>query len=283
MVLEHEIPQGSKLYFGESARVKRTIENYASEVLSQNGFEEIITPQFAYMNHLGDQEEKKFLRLSNETNHIIVLRADTTVDLVRIISKRLGRSTSNQKWFYIQPVFTYPTNEIYQIGAEHIDNSDLSEFANMAVKIIGNTRLKPVLQISNMQIPIKVSKELGIDIELFKSGNIEAILQRKETWLHTLITLQKPEHLEPAIEQVPNVIKDELIKLKKLGESITYENMLYAPLYYAPMEYYQEMFFRIFEGNETLSMGGNYCVDGISNSGFAIYTDALIETIMGQK
>jgi len=38
MILEHEIPNGSKLYFGATAKVKRRIENIASEILDANGF-----------------------------------------------------------------------------------------------------------------------------------------------------------------------------------------------------------------------------------------------------
>ena len=41
MILEHEIPNGSKLYFGNSAKVKRRIENVASDILDKNGFEEM--------------------------------------------------------------------------------------------------------------------------------------------------------------------------------------------------------------------------------------------------
>ncbi len=43
MILEHEIPSGSKLYFGNSAKIKREIEKVASDILSK-GFEEIVTP-----------------------------------------------------------------------------------------------------------------------------------------------------------------------------------------------------------------------------------------------
>ena len=41
MILEHEIPSGSKLYFAKSAKVKRSIENIASTILDENGYEKI--------------------------------------------------------------------------------------------------------------------------------------------------------------------------------------------------------------------------------------------------
>ena len=43
-VYEHEIPNGSKLYFAKSAKLKRKIEQKASEILENEGFSEIVTP-----------------------------------------------------------------------------------------------------------------------------------------------------------------------------------------------------------------------------------------------
>ncbi|MBU1927833.1 ATP phosphoribosyltransferase regulatory subunit, partial [bacterium] len=66
MILEHEIPNGTKLYFGESAKVKRKIENIASEVLYANGFEEIVTPVFSYHQHLSVADDKELIRVNDE-------------------------------------------------------------------------------------------------------------------------------------------------------------------------------------------------------------------------
>ena len=49
MILEHEIPVGSKLYFGNTAKIKRKIESVASDILDKNGFEEIVTPFFSVL------------------------------------------------------------------------------------------------------------------------------------------------------------------------------------------------------------------------------------------
>ena len=42
-VYEHDIPSGTRLYFGQSAKLKRKIERAASEILEKNGFHEIVT------------------------------------------------------------------------------------------------------------------------------------------------------------------------------------------------------------------------------------------------
>ena len=62
MIFEHEIPNGSKLYFGNSAKVKRSIENIASDILDKNGFEEIITPTLSYWAHQSIDDEKEFVK-----------------------------------------------------------------------------------------------------------------------------------------------------------------------------------------------------------------------------
>ncbi len=114
MIYEHEIPTGSKLYFGESAKLKRSLEHAASTLFYGAGFEEIVTPFFSYHQHQSI-DEKELLRFSDEQNHIVSLRADSTMDAVRLITKRVGRSTSHDKWFYIQPVFRYISHELPQI------------------------------------------------------------------------------------------------------------------------------------------------------------------------
>lgn len=69
MILEHEIPNGSKLYFGNSAKIKRDIENIASDILYSNGFEEIVTPVFSYHQHLSIANEKELIRVNDTKNN----------------------------------------------------------------------------------------------------------------------------------------------------------------------------------------------------------------------
>ena len=57
MIEEHEIPKGSRLYFGKSAKLKREIEAVASELLDSSGFEEIVTPFWCPLNDLTIKKE----------------------------------------------------------------------------------------------------------------------------------------------------------------------------------------------------------------------------------
>lgn len=276
MVYEHEIPNLTRLYFGKSALQKREIETVASELLLGKGYEEIVTPMLSYHQHEA-LDEKEVIRFSDSQNHIITLRADSTIDVVRIITKRLGRSVEQKRWFYVQPVFRYPSQEQYQIGAECIDETELSVSINDSAEILNRLELKPLLQISNINIPKLITEKLGLDLELFKSANLEEILKLDIPWLSKLAYLQDAEGIDEVMDEVDEELQYELGKIKLLVSEISYENVVIAPLYYAKMHYYDNLFFRYIAGNATLGMGGNYRHEGVNSIGFALYTDNIIE------
>ena len=276
MIYEHEIPKGSKLYFGKSAKLKREIENLAGKIFEEFGYEEIVTPFFSY-HQTSSISPKELIRFGDEKNQILSLRADSTLDVVRLIVKRLGRSVEHDKWFYIQPVFRYPSSEIYQVGAEHIGSNDLLEPIKISQKFFENLNFFINLQISNIKIPKIISKELSIDVSLFEKGNIEKILGFDIKWLSKLAYLQKPEDIEDVIKIVPDNLKNELMKIKELCDKIEYKNIIVAPLYYAKMRYYDDLYFRFFKDNKTLAMGGCYAWESLKAVGFAGYIDEIIE------
>lgn len=283
MKLEHEIPSGTKLYFGETAKIKRKIEAIASDVLYAAGYEELITPLFSYHQHLSIANEKELIRLNDMQNYQLTLRADSTIDVVRLLDKRLGRNTTHQKWFYIQPIYMYPSKEIYQIGAEYIGEKKLSTVLQLAVDTVNALGIKPLLQISNIRIPQLISKELDIDIDDFRHINIQKLLDKKVSWLKDVIYLERLEDIDAVIEVVPETIKVELRRMKELAENIEYDNFIIAPLYYAKMLYYDELYFRMIEDNDVYARGGRYVNDEVTSVGFALYTDKIIEKLEDRK
>ncbi len=283
MKLEHEIPSGTKLYFGETAKIKRKIEAIASDVLYEAGYEELITPLFSYHQHLSIANEKELIRMNDMQNYQLTLRADSTIDVVRLLDKRLGRNTTHQKWFYIQPIYMYPSKEIYQIGAEYIGEKNLSTVLQSAVDTVNALGIKPLLQISNIRIPQLISKELDIDIDDFRHINIQKLLDNKVAWLKDIIYLERLEDIDAVIEVVPETIKVELRRMKELAENIEYDNFVIAPLYYAKMLYYDELYFRMIENNDVYARGGRYVNDEVTSVGFALYTDKIIEKLEDTK
>ncbi|MHC3993486.1 ATP phosphoribosyltransferase regulatory subunit [Thiomicrolovo sp. ZZH C-3] len=277
MIFAHEIPEGSKLYFGDSARRKREIEQIASSVLYADGFEEIVVPLFSHHQHESIPDTKELIRLGDRDNHRMSLRADTTIDVVRIISKRLGRNTDHRKWFYIQPVYRYPSQEQYQVGAEVIGEADLSIALTRCLEIFERLETQPLLQISNINIPKILSRLLDIPMDDFRHIRIENLLARGIDWLTKLVYLEDPSEIDAVLPLVPEELRVELLKMKELSLSVPYANTVVAPLYYAKMLYYDELYFRVIADNDVYARGGRYKNEDVTSVGFAIATDVLLE------
>ncbi len=279
MIFEHEIPKGSRLYFGSMAKAKRRLENQVCDILDACGFEEILTPNFSYSQHQAIANEKKLIKFSDEQNEQVSLRADSTLDVVRIITKRLGRTTTHKKWFYVQPIFTYPSKEEYQIGCEWIDHDNIADIMNLTADILKALKIEPILQISNINIPKIVSDELNIDIDLFKNGEIATLFKLNCEWLNKLIKVKDIASLENVINIVPISIKAQLEKLLCKAKEVNYSNIIIAPLYYGSLRYYDGIYYRVINENLTLCNGGVYSSEGISSLGFALYTDNLLKIL----
>ncbi len=280
MIFEHEIPSGSRLYFGESAKIKREIESIASKTLDALGFEEIVTPLFSYHQHECFDDQKPLVRLNDEENHEVTLRADSTADVVRIVTKRLGRSTESKKWFYIQPTVTFPTKEQYQVGAEVIDGT-FEKIAETTTTLLGQIGAEPVMQIANIRIPHLLNEKYGVSLDVLKSMNVEQIMATDLSWIEQLVRINSVKDLND-LSVFPDDIKAELEKIKEATQKVTYSNMVISPLFYAKMRYYDSLTFRMFEGNNLLAMGGIYTIDGVEAAGFALYTDECISNKMNR-
>lgn len=281
MIFEHEIPKGSRLYFGKTAKAKRVLENSVCEILEKNGFEEILTPNFSYSQHQSIEDNKKLIKFSDEENEQVSLRADSTLDVVRIITKRLGRATNHRKWFYIQPIFSYPSKEDYQIGCEWIEHNNISDIMNLTADILRAIKIEPILQISNINIPKLISTELNISIDILKNGEISELLKLNCDWLNSLLRVKDIKSLESIMEVVPNILKKELETLLEKSREVNYSNIIIAPMYYGSLKYYNGVYYRVIDKNLVLCRGGMYETDGISSLGFALYTDNLLKMLEG--
>ena len=278
MILEHEIPKGSKLYFGESAKLKRLIENTAAQILEDAGFNEISSPLFSYHQHMA-LDEGALIRFSDKENRTLSLRADSTMDVVRLITKRVDKSAEAKKWFYIQPIFRYPSFEYHQVGAEIIGEDDIAKVIALTLDTFEKLELNPILQLSNIAIPKLVSKMTGLSIDVFQNLDLEKILALNEPWLEKLVRLHTVEDLKMQID-APREIQIEIDKIAQVASSLNYSNIAISPLYYADMRYYKDVFFRLFQDNSALAVGGSYAIDKHDAVGFALYSDNIIEQKM---
>ncbi|WP_258864261.1 MULTISPECIES: ATP phosphoribosyltransferase regulatory subunit [unclassified Helicobacter] len=279
LIFEHELPQGSKLYFDKSAKLKRDIESLAVRILYENDYKEIATPTFSFLSHQDDFSNRDMIRLSGEDNHQIVLRYDSTVDAMRIITKRIARSTSHKKWFYIQPVYDYPTTELNQIGVEFLDSQSLAPVMCLSVLLLEEFGLKPFLQICNQKIPLLCAQHLDINIESFISQDYSA-LGKSADFLSILAKVHSQQDLEKCLDSMPQFLRKELESLLECASFCVYENTIFSPLFYAPGGYYEDLFYRAFIGNEVLVIGGRYVISQTPSCGFAIYTDNVVAKLL---
>lgn len=280
MIFEHEIPSGSRLYFGDSAKLKREIEFVSAEMLDNLGFEEIVTPIFSYHQHECFNDKKPLVRLNDEYNHEVTLRADSTADVVRIVTKRLGRSTESKKWFYIQPTVTFPTREQYQIGVEIIDGR-FEEVVRSATLLLKEIDIEPVMQIANIHIPHLLNERYGVSLNVLKSMHVEQIMKAELPWIEQLVRINTTVDLDD-LDMFPDDIREELEKIREATQHVAYERIVISPLFYAKMRYYDSLTFRMFEGNSLLAMGGIYTIDNVEAAGFALYTDECIVNKMNR-
>ncbi len=274
MIFEHEIPSGSRLYFGESARLKRRIENRAAEFLEERGYREMVTPLFSYHQHESFDDPKALIRLNDTDNHEVSLRADSTADVVRIATKRLGRSTDSKQWFYIQPVYRFPTREQYQIGAEFL-GGEFARVAADATALLERLEIRPLLQVANIAIPRLLSEHYGVALEDLKTMHIQRILDTGHPWLEALVRIHGVEDLED-LSPYPEDLAEELKKIREALDGVEYPSIVVSPLYYAKLRYYDSLIFRLFENNTLFATGGSYRIDGVRSAGFALMTDACI-------
>ena len=279
MIFEHEIPQGSRLYFGKVAKKKRKLEEKISNFFENKEFEEIVTPNFSYSQHQSIDDEKKLIKFSDNSNNQVALRADSTLDVARIITKRLGRTTKHKKWFYIQPVFSYPSNEHYQIGVEWLEYEDVADMINLTSEVLKLINLEPLIQISNINIPKLIAKELDISLDIFKNGEISKLFALKIQWLDKLLYASKKEDLEDLLPSLPKNIQQEVNKLIEIANNINHKNITLSPLYYTAMKYYDDLYYRVIKDNFTIAKGGRYKSEGVSSLGFALFTDNLLKIL----
>ncbi|CAM2921053.1 ATP phosphoribosyltransferase regulatory subunit [Helicobacter burdigaliensis] len=275
MILSHEIPKGSKLYFGKEARKKRELENLISDLLYQEGYEEISTPSFAYLEHQRDTTSREVVRIVNQYNQQITLRHDSTIDTLRLLSPHIKEQRVGKKWFYMQPVFTYPTTEINQIGVENFENDCVLPHIKLCLEFLKKLALFPLLQISNAKIPKLCTQEFNVALEDFEKINL-AKIQDAHPFLKALMGVQNLQNLQALLKEAPSSLKEELKELLELAKSLEYEKLILAPLFYAPMPYYDGMLFRFFMYNKTVILGGSYKINDEKACGFGIYTDHLL-------
>ncbi|MEY4503740.1 MAG: phosphoribosyltransferase regulatory subunit [Pseudomonadota bacterium] len=272
MILAHEIPSGSRLYFGKTATRKRKLEAKACEILQKNGFEEIVTPHFAYHAHQlreNEIESARLIRLASPDNTFLTLRADSSLDVVRLITKRLGKSVDYQKWFYAQPIFSYPSTEVYQIGAEWINSNNIAAMLEIMLDIFKAFNICPIIQLSHSDITKSVCENSLALPEWFTPLNVAKISELGLDWLNDMVALENGN-----VNSAPQPIIKALDELNDVAKKLP--NSVLHPLFVSENDYYSGLFFRAIIGNDIVAQGGTYKSESTDCVGFALYIDNIL-------
>lgn len=276
MILEHEIPVGSRLYFGKTATLKRELETKACKILQNEGFEEIVTPHFAYHTHQlreNEEESMDLIRLASPDNSFLTLRADSSLDVVRLITKRLGKTVNHQKWFYVQPIFSYPSTETYQIGAEWINSNDVTSMLKIMLQILSSFNIEPTIQLSHSDIANDICNITKAQIGWFSPLNVAKLSSLDIDWLNDMLALECGE-----IENAPQKIATAIKELNDTADALGTKTLLH-PLFVSENDYYSGVFFRALMGNEVVACGGAYKSESSVCVGFALYLDNILGII----
>ncbi|RMH19309.1 MAG: hypothetical protein D6696_10935 [Acidobacteria bacterium] len=128
MKISASLPTGVAGLFFDGARRRRRLEERLVRRLEEDGFSEVILPVIDYLDpyeemlSAGSREE--LYRLIDRDGAVLVLRADFTPMLARLIAPRLGSLPKPLKLFYRGDVLRYREEragrprELYQLGAE---------------------------------------------------------------------------------------------------------------------------------------------------------------------
>ena len=168
---------------------------------------------------------------------------------------------------------------IYTNNGDEIKSFDVSDGLAIAVWTKKFGKKAAIITGRKSSLVEKRAKELNIDIELFKNGEIAQLFDLDISWLNSLIKVKSIEDLKDVIPLVPSSIKTHLEKLLNTALQVDYDNLVIAPLYHGSLKYYDDVYFRVIQNNFVICKGGKYSADGISSLGFALYTDSLLKIL----
>jgi len=284
MVLEYEVPNGSNLYFGTQAYKRRSLINAICDIFLNHNFEEIVTPYFSYAS-LQNDYNNKLISFKDKDNRDICLRCDSTLDVARLVTKRLGRSTTHKKWFYSQSVFSHPSNEFYQIGCEWLDCKEHQPVLNILIEILNllNSKIQnsqeSILLVTNTKISSKVKQLLGYDESIKLESNIDTLFNMNKKWLDALIQIQNINDIDKSIDIMPQELKSDLEHLKQIiiDCKLDTTSLVISPLYEVSANYYDGVCYSVFNGNDILISGGEYKSNGFASIGFGVLIDNILK------
>lgn len=235
MIWKQHIPEGVQDFLPDECYNKRKIENILRQFFYLNGYDEVDTPIFEYLNVFSGTkasiEQEKMYRFFEPGTRTMVLRPDITMPIARLASTKLKNSPKPLRLSYISSVYRY----------EDIQSTKQREVAQAGVELLGAQGPEGDAEIIAVAIQSLIElglKDFQVDIgqvEFFKglveeaglneniSENLRSLIDRKDM-LGLEIYLRKlniDEDLKTTLLSLPKLYGtgEMLEKAKKLSKN----------------------------------------------------------------
>jgi len=149
------IPEGLNDLLPEEVLKRRLLENKISQIFTQWGYQEIITPTFEFYDILakgaGSIMKKEMIKFFDRKGNIVALRPEMTTPIARVTSTKLKGEPKPLRFYYISNVFRYDDlktgkrKEFNQAGVELIGVNSKeadAEVIPLVVECLKNSGLK---------------------------------------------------------------------------------------------------------------------------------------------
>src|SRR6267378_858805 len=142
-----KIPTGMRYYFGQDARLRRTVEETGMSIFDGWSYEEIMTPTIDYYSlfehGMGKAEAHRAFRFTDTDGRLLALRPDVTSGAARAAATLLAKRERPLRLCYAAPVFRQQPQshaewrrESTQIGCELVGaNTHLADLEVLAIAL----------------------------------------------------------------------------------------------------------------------------------------------------
>ena len=215
-----QLPKGARIYLPDEVARKRHVEARLFDVFRRWGYREIVTPTFEFFDVLAvatDQavQGNAFTFVDRETGRMLVLRADITPQIARIVATRLRDEPKPLRLSYVTNVFRYDEPQL----------AHYREFYQAGVELIGLD--KPEAEVEILAMTVESLRALGLgrfQLDLghpdFFRGLMEEVKTdaARERELRTALARKDRSTLERLVDEIapPEPVGDALLALPTL-------------------------------------------------------------------
>lgn len=301
------MPEGVKVYFGESLKKKLAIEGKIKGIFENNGYNFIQLPNYEYYEDLkdsfSDEMKKRMIKfVDRDSGKVVSLRPDMTSLVAKLMKLKKDDITHPERLCYIGDTFRYDKikSGIYrqksQAGLELIGGNAFKadiEVLVMAIELLKSLGSKEAkIELGDTRIFNELADKSGLDKA--KRSELKDLISKKD--VPGLDSFVEENSCDEVLKKLPLMIgkKEVLSEIKNEGtdylakiietlDKLGYEDNYVIDLSVVKdMEYYTGIVFNGFinEAVDFVISGGRYDkLIGINATGFVVNVDSLVENL----